>query len=157
MLVRKNLRMRVLEKTRDFIEKARKDVLKSTLQQLDDETSQILSEVTGGKYSKVRFDRQSLRFEVYSSELEDWVDPQGILSRGPVDQLFLAARLALVRIISEEKHPVIILDDPFVTFDEQRRGNALDVIKRLADRYQIFLLTCHDHYDGLTESVIELA
>ncbi len=156
MLVRKNRRLRVLEKTRDFIEKARKDVLKSTLQQLDDETSQILSEVTDGKYSKVRFDRQSLRFEVYSSEFEDWVDPQGHLSRGTVDQLFLAARLALVRIISEEKHPIIILDDPFITFDEQRRGNALDVIKRLADRYQIFLLTCHDHYDGLTDSVIEL-
>jgi len=156
-LVRKNHRLRVLEKTRDYIEIARKDVLQSTLQQLDDETSQILSEVTDGKYSKVRFDRQSLRFEVYSSELEGWVDSQGHLSRGTVDQLFLAARLALVRIISEEKHPIIILDDPFVTFDETRRNNALDVIKRLADRYQIFLLTCHDHYDGLTHNVIELA
>ncbi len=157
LLARKNRRLQVLEKTRDFIEKARKDVLKSTLQQLDDETSQILGEVTSGRYSKVRFDRQSLRFEVYSSEREDWVDPQGNLSRGTVDQLFLAALLALVRIISEEKHPVIILDDPFVTFDEQRRNNALDVLKRLGDRYQIFLLTCHDHYDGLTENVIQLA
>jgi uncharacterized protein YhaN len=65
--------------------------------------------------------------------------------------------LALVRIISEEKNPVIILDDPFVTFDEKRQRNALTVLKRFAERYQIFLLTCHDHYDGITDSVISLA
>jgi DNA repair exonuclease SbcCD ATPase subunit len=156
-LARKKHQLRVLETTQQYIETARKDVLKSTLQLLDDETSDILREVTDGKYSQVRFDRQSLKFEVYSNELDDWVDPESHLSRGTIDQLFLAARLALVRIISEEKNPVIILDDPFVTFDEKRQRNALTVLKRFAERYQIFLLTCHDHYDGITDSVISLA
>ena len=156
-VARKKHQLRVLETTRHYIETARKNVLKSTLQLLDDETSDILREVTSGKYSQVRFDRQSLKFEVYSNELDNWVDPEGNLSRGTIDQLYLAARLALVRIISEEKNPVIILDDPFVTFDDSRRRNALTVLKRFAERYQIFLLTCHDHYDDITDSVISLA
>jgi DNA repair exonuclease SbcCD ATPase subunit len=156
-IARKKHQLRVLETTQQYIETARKDVLKSTLQLLDDETSNILREVTDGKYSQVRFDRHSLKFEVYSNELDDWVDPESHLSRGTIDQLYLAARLALVRIISEEKNPVIILDDPFVTFDNDRRRNALKVLKRFAERYQIFLLTCHDHYDGITNSVITLA
>lgn len=155
-IARKKHQLKVLEMTRQYIETARKDVLKSTLQLLDDETSDILREVTDGKYSQVRFDRQSLKFEVYSNELDDWVDPESHLSRGTIDQLYLAARLALVRIISEDKNPIIILDDPFVTFDDNRRRNALKVLKRFAERYQIFLLTCHDHYDGITDSVINL-
>jgi uncharacterized protein YhaN len=104
----------------------------------------------------VRFDRQSLKFEVYSDELKDWVEPESHLSRGTIDQLYLAARLALVKIISEDRDPVLILDDPFVTFDDRRRSNAISVLKRFAERYQIFLLTCHDHYDGITENVISL-
>jgi DNA repair exonuclease SbcCD ATPase subunit len=155
-IARKKHQLRVLETTQQYIETARKDVLKSTLQLLDDETSDILREVTDDKYSQVRFDRQSLKFEVFSNELGDWVDPESHLSRGTIDQLYLAARLALVRIISEDKNPVIILDDPFVTFDESRRRNALVVLKRFAERYQIFLLTCHDHYDGITDNVISL-
>jgi uncharacterized protein YhaN len=153
---RKMRYLRVLEITRDYVDKARKDVLKSTLKLLDDETSEILNEVTGGRYSKVRFDRQSLKFEVFSGDRDAWVEPERYLSRGTIDQLYLAARLALVRILSEERNPVIILDDPFVTFDSQRRANALEVLKRLSDKYQIFLLTCHDHYDSLASETITL-
>ncbi len=156
-LARKKHQLDVLERTQEFIENARKDVLKSTLKLLDDETSEMLREVTGGKYSQVRFDRRSLKFEVYSNEMGDWVEPAACLSRGTVDQLYLTARLALVKIISEDRDPVIILDDPFVMFDEERRKNALEVLKRFAERYQIFLLTCHDHYDGITENVITLS
>ncbi|MFH1892139.1 MAG: AAA family ATPase [Candidatus Zixiibacteriota bacterium] len=156
-LSRRHRQLLMLEKTREFIEKARKDVLTSSLKLLDDETSDILCEVTGGKYTQVRFDRQSLKFEVFSNEMNDWAEPENCLSRGTIDQLYLAARLAMVKIISEDRHPVIILDDPFVTFDKERRDNALTVLKRLADRYQIFLLTCHDHYDNLTPNVISMA
>lgn len=156
-IVRRQRQLLMLDRTLEFIEKARKDVLTSSLGLLDDETSEILREVTDGKYTQVRFDRQSLKFEVFSNELNDWAEPENCLSRGTIDQLYLAARLALVKIISEDHNPVIILDDPFVTFDGKRRDNALAVLKRLADRYQIFLLTCHDHYDHLTQNVISLA
>jgi len=155
-LKRTKHKLDVYEMTCSFIEKSRKDVLKSTLKLLEDETSQILSEVTNGRYSKVRFDRQTLKYDVFSEEFGDWIEPEKYLSRGTTDQLFLAARLALVKIISEERNPVIILDDPFVTFDENRRQSALDVLKRFANRYQIFLLTCHSEYDNITESVISL-
>jgi len=156
LTARKKRELTVFEKTRDLIEVSRKKVLTSTLQLLDDETSDILNKVTDGRYTQVKFHRQSLKFEVYSNDAGEWVAPEGNLSRGTIDQVYLAARLALVRIISEEKHPIIILDDPFVTFDEKRRKNAIDVIKRLADKYQIFLLTCHDHYDELTQNVTTL-
>jgi uncharacterized protein YhaN len=59
-------------------------------------------------------------------------------------------------LISENKKPVVIMDDPFVTFDKHRRKNALKLLKSLSKKYQILLLTCHDFYDGYEDKLIEL-
>jgi len=104
----------------------------------------------------VRFDRQSLRFEVFSPAKDDWVDPDKALSHGTRDQLYLAARMALVRIISQDRRPVLILDEPFLTFDSERREKALEILKQYSANYQIFVLTCHDYYDSCGEKSINL-
>ncbi|NIS17358.1 MAG: hypothetical protein GWN00_17895, partial [Aliifodinibius sp.] len=114
-------------------------------------------QVTAGKYSKVRFDRQSLRFEVYSPLKDDWLDPDIFLSRGTRDQLYLAARMALVRVISQERKPVLIFDEPFLTFDAERRQNAMKILKQYSDTYQILVFSCNSYYDQVAENSINLA
>ncbi len=153
---RSKYQLQVYETVKEYIERARKNVLKASIGVLEEETSKIMETVTGGKYSKVRFDRQSLRFEVFSPMKDDWVDPDKALSQGTRDQLYLAARMALVRIISQDRKPVLIFDEPFLTFDAERRKNAIQILKQYRDTYQIFILSCHDYYDDCAEKKVNL-
>jgi DNA repair exonuclease SbcCD ATPase subunit len=148
--------LKVLQATKNFIEKARKNVLKASLGHLEQETSTILSEVTNSKYTRVKFDRQSLQFEVFSPEKDDWVNPDEALSRGTRDQLYLAARMALVRIISQDRKPVLIFDEPFLTFDKIRREKAVQILKHYSNVYQIFVLSCSDYFEKYADKKIEL-
>jgi DNA repair exonuclease SbcCD ATPase subunit len=149
-------KLTVYQKCCDTIESARKKVIESTVPILENKTSEFLSKVTCGKYTKVRFDRENLKFEIFSPEKENWIDPEKVLSRGSMDQFYLACRLALLELISEEKRPVVIMDDPFVTFDQPRRESALSLLKTLSKDYQIILLSCHDFYDGYQNQVLNL-
>ena len=148
--------LEIYEIIQGTLEEARRKVIDTCVGTLEEETSKLLKEMTAGKYSQVRFDKESFRFEVFSDKLKNWVDPQKYLSRGTLDQIYLASRLALLNLISEDKNPVVIMDDPFVTFDKHRRKNALKLLKTLSKKYQILLLTCHDFYDGYEDQLIEL-
>ncbi len=148
--------LEIYEIIQETLEEARRKVIDTCVGTLEEETSKLLKEMTAGKYNQVRFDKESFRFEVFSDKLKNWVDPQKYLSRGTLDQIYLACRLALLNLISEDKNPVVIMDDPFVTFDKHRRKNALKLLKSLSKKYQILLLTCHDFYDGCEDQLIEL-
>ncbi len=146
----------ILELTAQCIEEARYNVLVSKLDVLNKQTSKILDDLTSGRYSRVRFDRSNLKFEVWSDDKGEWLYPEKWLSAGTMDQIYLAARLALADIVSEEKNSILILDDPFASYDEKRLENAMKVIKELSANHQILLLTSQDHYDKWADSTINL-
>lgn len=146
----------VLELTLQCIEEARQNALVSKLEILNNRVSEILDGLTGGRYTKVRFDKSNLKFEAWSGDRGEWVDPEKWLSSGTVDQIYFAARLALADLISDERNSILILDDPFANFDDNRLGNAMKVLKGLSQNHQILLLTSHDHYDSWADSTINL-
>ena len=146
----------ILELTAQCIEEARHNVLVSKLEALNNRTSKILGDLTSSRYSKVRFDKSNLKFEVWSDDKGDWLDPEKWLSAGTVDQIYLAARLALADLVSKEKNSILILDDPFASYDEKRLENAMKVIRELSENHQILLLTSQDHYDKWADSTINL-
>lgn len=148
--------IKILELTVRCIEEARQNVLVSKLEILNNRASEILDGLTGGRYPKVRFDKSNLKFEVWSMDKSDWIDPERWLSTGTMDQIYLAARLALSDLVSGEKNSILILDDPFASYDEARLGNAMKVLKDLSDNHQILLMTSHDYYDKWADSVITL-
>lgn len=146
----------ILELTARCIEEARHNVLVSKLEALNNRTSKILGDLTSSRYSKVRFDKSNLKFEVWSDDKGDWLDPEKWLSAGTIDQIYLAARLALADLVSKEKNSILILDDPFASYDEKRLENAMKVIRELSENHQILLLTSQDHYDKWADSTINL-
>lgn len=111
--------------------------------------------ITGGRYRRVRVDENDLRFAVFSAEAGDWVDVRA-LSRGTIDQVYLAARLGLVRQVTQGRRPPLIFDDPFVTFDDERARRSAELLKRLASDHQVIYLTCSERYDEVADRVIEL-
>lgn len=149
--------LRIYELTHDFIEKSRKNVLKASLGRLEEQTSNLLSTVSGGKYQKVKFDPSNLSYEVFSTAKDDWIDPNLELSRGARDQLYLAARLALIQMISQDKKPLLIMDEPFLTFDHIRRQKALEVLRATGQDHQVFILSCHSYYNSVASKKLYLS
>jgi len=63
-------------------------------------------------------------------------------SRGTRDLYALGLRLALVDALYENESPFIILDDPFIAFDDAKAKAALDLLKQLGEFRQIIYFTC---------------
>ncbi len=64
------------------------------------------------------------------------------LSNGALDQLYLSLRIALIQLIFEGEDEMIILDDAFVQYDDNRCKRALEAIVGLING-QIIIFTCH--------------
>ena len=105
-------------------------------------TAAILSRLTGGAYSELSLDRELNALVRCAGE--PVLHESGFLSRGTVDQLYLALRLALCDMLLSGDEPCpIVLDDALINFDDTRMGYALDVLREIAQRRQILLFTCH--------------
>ena len=148
-------RHRVLDSTLKAIERAEVATMKTATRYLEGHMVGNVAEVTGGRYRRVRVDDKTLDIDVFAPELGDWV-PVTSLSQGTLDLVYLAARLGLVRLVTGDRRPPLVFDDPFVTLDDARAARALDLLKRVAADFQIIYLTTSDRYDGAADAVVEL-
>ena len=115
-----------------------------------------IGRITAGRYSQVKVDDRSLDIAVFAPERSDWVDVRE-LSQGTLDQIYLAARLGLVRLVTGDRRPPLVFDDPFVTFDDARAARAIELLKSLTRDFQVVFLTTSDRYDSVADKVVELA
>jgi DNA repair exonuclease SbcCD ATPase subunit len=115
-----------------------------------------LPRLTGGRYRRVEIDDRSLDIRVFAPERGDFVGAAE-LSEGTFDQVLLAARLGLVRFVLRGRRPPLLLDDPFVTFDDARAERAAAAVRDLARDFQVVLFTTSDRYDMLADAVVDLA
>jgi len=148
---------RVLDIINDNIAWARESSISQFSKGIEDQMSKILSKITDGKYKKVIVDKH-LGVSVFSSEKGELInidDKTDQLSKGTVDQVYLAARLAILGLIAIEEKPPLILDDTFVSFDDMgRKERAFKILESIAKDYQVLYFTCHDYPKNL--SVIEI-
>jgi uncharacterized protein YhaN len=84
---------------------------------------------------------------INSSQKTDGPIERGQLSKGTLDQLYFALRLALVDLLFPAANPPIFMDDPFVKFDPRRKRAAIGLCQEIANRKQVFLFTCSSDYD----------
>jgi uncharacterized protein YhaN len=107
--------------------------------------SRYLSRITNNAYTELQLDR-GLQVMVRVPQTDQLQSaPQKNLSKGTVDQIYLALRLALVTCLSEEGERVpMLLDDPFANYDDVRLAQALALLTELKELPQILLFTCRD-------------
>jgi uncharacterized protein YhaN len=148
-------KVKVYGLAREFISKARTEILSSAGEALEKEIQRYLAIFTNDKYKQVRVDKGALEFWVYSDEKGDWAKPEE-LSGGVIDEFYLAFRIALAKLIFGDKKPPLILDDPFVNFDSVRLDKTLDFFKTLAYDYQIIIFALGDSYDRVADNIILL-
>ncbi len=148
-------RNRVYDLTLRAIESAEQATMKTATRYLERRMVVDLATATDGRYRHVRVDDQNLDIEVRAPERGDWVKVSA-LSQGTLDLVYLTARLGLVRLVTGDRRPPLIFDDPFVTLDDQRAGHALDLLKSMTSDFQVIYLTTSSRYDSAADSVVEL-
>lgn len=104
---------------------------------LRERTSQILSEITGGKYQEVLMDG-NLHMMVNTGDRTVGLER---LSRGTMEQIYFSLRMAAGELFCEEESFPVILDDVFGMYDEDRLAAVLRWMHK--EQKQIIISTCH--------------
>jgi len=139
----------ILKKLRSrMIEKAEKELLKPA--------SEILSRISSQHYTdlKTSADLEQSDFIVKTENGEELNSVQQ-LSRGSLEQLFLAVRIS--RIIEIKPPLPLVLDDSLVNFDRSHLFNTAKIISNLAREHQIFILSCHPHLISFISRITDFA
>lgn len=148
-------RQRVYATTLAAIDRAEQATMKTATRYLEAHMVRDLATATDGRYRRVRVDDRTLDIEVHAPERGDWV-PVTALSQGTIDLVYLIARLGLVRLVTGDRRPPLVFDDPFITLDDARAARALELLKSIAPDFQVIYMTTSDRYDSAADAVVEL-
>jgi uncharacterized protein YhaN len=148
-------RNRVYETTLRSIEQAEQATMKTATRYLEQRMVKDLDVATAGRYRHVRVDDKTMDIDVRAPEKRDWVRVSS-LSQGTLDLVYLTARLGLVRLVTGDRRPPLVFDDPFVTLDDGRATRALELIRGVANDFQVIYLTTSDRYDSVADAIVEL-
>jgi hypothetical protein len=107
--------------------------------QITELAQQYLAYLTSDSYKEIKLD-SSLRARCAGDDgtLLDALR----LSSGTRDQLYFALRLAVCQVLSGKESVPLVLDDPFLTWDNKRMERGLRLLQTLSKERQIILLTC---------------
>ena len=105
--------------------------------------SRVLSGMTGNKAGSVLV--SDMLVPSFAEQGDSQPRSVDVMGAGTYDQIYLALRLALSGVVTDEMLPVM-LDDSFVQFDDERMTGALKFIKEdnaLGEIGQVLIFTCH--------------
>ncbi|WP_301169792.1 ATP-binding protein [Brevibacillus nitrificans] len=157
--------LRQLQRKREALQTAR-EALQEALAEwnrdispgINQEASNVLTQITGGAYRDVRMDPHegfSIRVLEPSRQM---VLEQEQCSTGTQDQLYLAQRLSLAHQVSQQTEPLpLFFDDHFVHYDDERLRKALAYIHELSAEHQIFLFTCQERELHILERLLRFS
>jgi len=127
---------------------------------LEPHMRRVLRLLTGQRYADVRLSpemRPIVSAPGHGHDLEVADSPTApSLSCATAEQVFLAARFALIEVLWPDGGPPVLMDDPLVNFDQSRREAALEAIRGLATAHQVILFTCSHEYDRWADTIIDL-
>ena len=141
--------LEALELAKNRINELSKQVQSSYSPRLREDASALLSQLTNGRYSDVVFDEQ---FHL-SLNTSGRLIPVEQLSRGTMEQAYLALRIASARLLCPEEPLPFLLDDVFAYYDDSRLRSALNVLQHLGT--QVILFSCHRRESQIMKELLD--
>lgn len=148
--IRLEQRLRALELAAERLQQAAKATGDGMERRISSRMSEIFAGITDGKYRSVEAGRTKSGFRITVWDGERRI-PAAKLSRGTVEQLYFALRMAAADVLLEEPFPVI-LDDVFAFYDDKRLGSVLQWLSR--EKEQVILLTCHHREERILNNLV---
>lgn len=135
-LVKKN---NSINMAKEIVELAYQKMKENVTPKFTKSLSENISLITEGKYNRIIInDEEGILVELLNGEYKN----ANLLSKGTIEQLYLAFRLALIENISEENMP-IIFDEIFAYSDDNRLKETLkNIQENYSSKHQIILFTC---------------
>lgn len=131
----------------DTLQQANAQLQQRFSPQLNRAAGALLSRLTGGKYRTLSLDKE---LDASAAEERDVLPHSALyLSKGTVDQIYLAVRLAVCDLCLPDAP--LVLDEALAAFDDVRTKRALELLQDLAQQRQIVLFSCH-HREKLFQS-----
>ncbi len=128
---------RALDLAEEHLIRAGQEMSSRTVELVNRKASEIFAEITDGKYAGLSYDREK-GFRVWDGTRQI---PAERLSRGTLEQIWFAFRMAGAQALQEEPMP-IILDETFAFYDDKRTQSALKWLR--GQKKQVIIFTCHD-------------
>jgi len=143
--------IRRLEYIRDVLTLAKEELTAATEEyqrifapRLEKVLAEGMARVTQGRYAQVLVDPGTLSVALVAPERNDPVDA-AVLSTGTRDLIYLLLRIGISQLMSRTSETLpLLLDDPLVQFDRERREYTLKLLVNLAKETQIILFTKDD-------------
>lgn len=126
-----------IEEAKRNIEEIANEIRSSFGKRLNKQASYYMSKITNGKYDNITIDE---RLNITINNKKSLI-PSSRLSKGTIEQVYMALRLAAADIIFEKDKKPILLDDAFVMYDNKRMGNTLKFMAESME--QVVLFSCH--------------
>lgn len=126
-----------IEEAKRNIEEIANEIRSSFGKRLNKQASYYMSKITNGKYDNITIDE---RLNITINNKKSLI-PSSRLSKGTIEQVYMALRLAAADIIFEKDKKPILLDDAFVMYDNKRMGNTLKFMAESME--QVILFSCH--------------
>ncbi len=108
--------------------------------ELQERAGELLNLLTDGRYTQIHIS------EDFEFTLLDEERPKPIISGGEEDIVNLSLRLAMAEMICERTGQplgLLVLDEVFGSLDADRRENALQLLRRLRDRFDQIIIISH--------------
>ncbi len=128
----------LLEKTREFLGKAKEELTLRYTGPIMEHFAHYYAIVTGQQPDAYKMD----------ANIHLTVNEQGLqrdtifLSTGYQDLIGVCLRIALVEAMYTSEKPMLVLDDPFVNFDEEKTIGSRRLLDELSKHYQVLYFTC---------------
>lgn len=141
--------IQALQMAAETVREASKEVCSQWEGRLNRRVSEILEELTCGRYTSIFLD-DSLHIRINTPEklLGIWQ-----VSRGTMEQIYFALRMAAGEIFTGGEQVPIILDEAFAMYDDERLEQTLRWLE--IHKEQVILFTCQERESRILQKIRE--
>lgn len=131
----------------EVIEEASKDVYSQWEGRLNRRVSEILGDMTCGRYTSIFLDADlHIRINTPKKLLGIWQ-----VSKGTMEQIYFALRMAAGEIFTGGESVPVILDEAFAMYDDERLEQTLRWLEK--NKEQVILFTCQEREKRILERI----
>lgn len=130
----------ILKTAKEMLAGAKRNYREKYVHKVIRHTLAYFGALTDHHYTKIYPPSNNILFQVEASDGIRYNVNE--LSQGTIDQLYVALRLAISEVMSEEHCLPFMIDDAFVYFDAIRTKRVMDILAEHAREQQIIIFTC---------------
>lgn len=145
--------LNLLENLRKLYSKdgIQKDIRNRIRPRIEIESSKIFNEFNFD-YDLIKLDEN---YDIFIKKADETI-PVSMLSGGEQIVVALSLRLAIAKVISDRKTDLLILDEPTVHLDEQRRQDLVEILRQTNISPQMLIVTHDADMMAISENIIEI-